>query len=117
MTIYTKPKRINFLWIVSIEALAFLLVVAASISAEVTTRRPLKLVTRWFGRRSVHGGGPQCRTKHLLRCRIGREISQIRVSTLRPDSIERQMRKFRGAVMHIPDFTAPCAKTGTALTL
>ena len=43
MTTCAKRKRINFLWMVSIEALAFVLVVAASSSAQVTTRRPLKL--------------------------------------------------------------------------
>ena len=43
MTTSTKRKRINFLWIVSIEALAFLLVVAASSSAQVAARRLLKL--------------------------------------------------------------------------
>ena len=43
MTTSTKRKRINFLWIVSTEGLAFLLVVAASSSAQVTTNRPLKL--------------------------------------------------------------------------
>ncbi len=37
----TKRKRINFLWIASTEAFAFLLVVAASSSAHVTTSRPL----------------------------------------------------------------------------
>jgi tetratricopeptide (TPR) repeat protein len=44
MTTCTKRKRINFLWIVSTETLAFLLVVAASSSAHVTTRRPLKVL-------------------------------------------------------------------------
>ena len=44
MTTCTKRKRINFLWIVSTEALAFLLVVAASSSAQITTRRPLKML-------------------------------------------------------------------------
>jgi tetratricopeptide (TPR) repeat protein len=48
MTTCTKRKRINFLWIVSTEALAFLLVVAASSSAQVTTRRPLKVLTPPF---------------------------------------------------------------------
>ena len=41
MTTFTKRKKINFLWIVSGEALAFLLVVAASGFAHVATRRPL----------------------------------------------------------------------------
>jgi hypothetical protein len=38
-----KAKKDQLLWIVSTEALAFLLVVAASSSAQVTTRRPLTL--------------------------------------------------------------------------
>ena len=40
MTTFTKRKKINFSWIVS-GALTFLLVVAASGFAHVTTRRPL----------------------------------------------------------------------------
>lgn len=43
MTTCTKRKKINFLWIASTEALAFLLVVAASSSAQITTR-PLKVL-------------------------------------------------------------------------
>jgi tetratricopeptide (TPR) repeat protein len=40
MTTFTRRKKISFLWIVSGEALTFLLVVAASSSAQVTTPRP-----------------------------------------------------------------------------
>ena len=39
MTTSTTRRRINFLWILSTEALAFVLVVAAYGSAQVTTRR------------------------------------------------------------------------------
>jgi len=41
MTTFTKRKKINFLWIVTGEALTFLLVVTASGFAHVTTHRPL----------------------------------------------------------------------------
>ena len=43
MTTRAKRKRVNFLWIVSNAALAFLLVVAGSSSAQVATRHPLKV--------------------------------------------------------------------------
>ena len=44
MTTCKKRKRVNFLWIVSTEALIFLFVMAAFSSAQMTTLRPPKVL-------------------------------------------------------------------------